>query len=61
VSIDNPGREDAVREFIARYGLTFEILHDPQKRIIDDYRAVPGMPAGGDGADEKKRVPVGGR
>jgi cytochrome c biogenesis protein CcmG/thiol:disulfide interchange protein DsbE len=102
VSIDNPGREDAVREFIARYGLTFEILHDPAKRIIDDYRtngvpetfvigrdgiirrktytqdwntpanraliaqllregAVPGMPAGGDGADEKKRVPVGGR
>jgi len=102
VSIDNPGREDAVREFIARYGLTFEILHDPTKRIIDDYRTngvpetfvigrdgiirrktytqdwntpanraliaqlvregvSPGMPAGGDGADEKKRVPVGGR
>ena len=99
VSIDNPGREDAVREFIARYGLTFEVLHDPTKRIIDDYRtdgvpetfvigrdgvirrktytqnwnspanraliaqllregAAPGMPAG---ADEKKRVPVGGR
>ena len=102
VSIDNPGREDAVREFVARYGLTFEVLHDPTKRIIDDYTtsgvpetfvigrngvirrktytqnwnspanraliaqllregATPGVPAGGRGADEKRRVPVGGR
>ena len=38
VSIDNPGREEAVREFVARYDLTFEVLHDPTKRIIDDYR-----------------------
>ena len=38
VSIDDPGREEAVREFIARYDLTFEVLHDPTKRIIDDYR-----------------------
>ena len=38
VSIDDPGREPAVREFIARYDLTFEVLHDPTKRIIDDYR-----------------------
>ena len=101
VSIDNPGREDAVREFVARYGLTFDVLHDPSKRIIDDYRtngvpetfviardgiirrktytqdwnskanraliaqllregAAKGTPAGGPGADEKKRVPVGG-
>ena len=43
VSIDNPGREDAVREFIARYDLTFEVLHDPTKRIIDDYRT-SGVP-----------------
>lgn len=38
VSIDNPGQENVVREFVKRYGLTFEILHDPTKRIIDDYR-----------------------
>ena len=38
VSIDDPGNEDAVREFIERYDLTFEILHDPTKRIIDVYR-----------------------
>ena len=38
VSIDDPGREDAVREFVARYDLTFDVLHDPAKRIIDDYR-----------------------
>ena len=101
VSIDDPGREDAVREFIARYELTFDVLHDPTKKIIDQYRtngvpesfvigrdgvirrktytqdwnspanraliaqllregAPPGMPAGG-AADEKRRVPVGGR
>ena len=101
VSIDDPGREDAVRAFVARYELTFDVLHDPTKRIIDQYRtngvpetfvigrdgvirrktytqdwnspanraliaqllregAAPGMPAGGT-ADEKPRVPVGGR
>jgi peroxiredoxin len=38
VSIDDPGREDAVREFIARYELTFDVLHDPTKHIIDQYR-----------------------
>ena len=43
VSIDNPGRENAVREFVARHKLTFEILHDPTKRIIDDYRT-SGVP-----------------
>src|SRR5690349_22664981 len=101
VSIDDPGREDAVREFIARYELTFDVLHDPTKHIIDQYRTngvpesfvigrdgvirrktytqdwnspanraliaqllregvPPGSPAGGS-ADEKRRVPVGGR
>ncbi len=38
VSIDDPGREEAVREFVARYDLTFEVLHDPAKRIVGDYR-----------------------
>ena len=43
VSIDDPGNEGAVREFIKRYDLTFEILHDPTKRIIDQYRT-SGVP-----------------
>ncbi len=43
VSIDDPGREDVVRAFVARYELTFEVLHDPAKRIIDDYRT-SGVP-----------------
>ena len=102
VSIDNPGREDAVRAFVARYNLTFEVLHDPTKRIIGDYKtngvpetfvigrdgvirrktytqdwntpanraliaqllregAAPGEAAGGIGADDRKRIPVGGQ
>jgi peroxiredoxin len=43
VSIDNPGSEHAIREFIKRYDLTFEILHDPAKAIIDTYRT-SGVP-----------------
>lgn len=43
VSIDDAGNEEAVREFIRRYELTFEILHDPTKRIIDQYRT-SGVP-----------------
>jgi cytochrome c biogenesis protein CcmG, thiol:disulfide interchange protein DsbE len=43
VSIDDPGREDAIREFVARHELTFDVLHDPAKRIIDDYRT-SGVP-----------------
>ena len=43
VSIDDPGNEAAIRDFIKRYDLTFEILHDPTKRIIDQYRT-SGVP-----------------
>ena len=43
VSIDDAGHEDAIRAFIERYDLTFEILHDPTKRIIDQYRT-SGVP-----------------
>ena len=43
VSIDNPGFDDAIREFRDQYGLTFEILHDPsgkiKRRLSDDRRA----------------------
>lgn len=43
VSIDEPGSDATIREFIERYALTFEILHDPTKKIIDTYRTA-GVP-----------------
>ena len=29
VSVDDPGTDEQIRDFVKRYGLTFEILHDP--------------------------------
>ena len=43
VSIDDPGSEDQIREFVAEQGLTFEVLHDPEATIMDDYH-VGGVP-----------------
>ncbi len=43
VSIDEPGSEETIRRFIERYGLTFDILHDPAKDITRTYR-VTGYP-----------------
>src|SRR2546423_8086887 len=37
VSIDDPGTEQAIRTFAQQYKLTFEILHDPSKKIVDAY------------------------
>ena len=31
VSVDDPGTEDQIRAFAKEYGLTFEILHDPDQ------------------------------
>ena len=43
VSIDDPGTEETVRAFVAKYGLTFDLLHDRTKDITRKYRtlAVP--------------------
>ena len=30
VSVDDPGTEKQIRDFVKQYGLTFEILHDPK-------------------------------
>ncbi len=30
VSVDDPGTDKQIRDFVRQYGLTFEILHDPQ-------------------------------
>jgi peroxiredoxin len=43
VSIDDPGTEDQIRSFAKEYGLTFEILHDPDKDIARRYQ-VTGYP-----------------
>ena len=37
VSIDDPGTDATIRAFVKQYGLTFEVLHDPQGRISDLY------------------------
>ena len=43
VSVDNPGMEDAIRDFRKEFGLTFEILYAPDGKIRDDYQAT-GFP-----------------
>jgi cytochrome c biogenesis protein CcmG/thiol:disulfide interchange protein DsbE len=57
VSIDDPGTDATIRAFVKQYGLTFEILHDPQARIADLYD-VTGYPEtfilGKDGIIRKK-------
>ena len=59
VSIDQPATEDAIREFIKKLGLTFEVLHDAQGNITRDYQAT-GYPEtfviGRDGVIRKKVI-----
>ncbi len=43
VSIDDPGSESSIREFVQEQALTFEILHDPDAAIMKAYR-VDGVP-----------------
>lgn len=43
VSIDEPGSEQTIRDFVARYELTFDILHDPAKVVTRIYRTT-GVP-----------------
>ena len=51
--------EDAIREFIKKLGLTFEVLHDAQGNITRDYQAT-GYPEtfviGRDGVIRKKVI-----
>jgi len=57
VSIDDPGTDATIRAFVKQYGLTFEVLHDAQGRISDDYD-ITGYPetfiVGKDGIIRKK-------
>jgi peroxiredoxin len=43
VSIDNGGSRSSVADFVAQHGLTFEILLDPDARIMESFHLV-GVP-----------------
>lgn len=43
VSVDNRTARTAIREFVAEYGVTYTILHDPAGRALDTFSAV-GLP-----------------
>jgi peroxiredoxin len=59
VSIDEPGAEEAIREFTKEYGLTFDILYDPTHRIEPAYQT-SGVPEtfviGRDGVIRKRVI-----
>lgn len=59
VSIDDPGTAPQVRAFVKQYGLTFDVLHDPSKRISNSYQTT-GYPetviVGRDGLIRKKLI-----
>jgi peroxiredoxin len=57
VSVDDPGAEEAIRDFVREYGLTFEILHEPTGAIQRAYQTT-GVPEtfviGRDGVIQRK-------
>jgi len=57
VSVDDPGHAETIRAFVRQYKLTFEILHDPEKKIVEEYDIL-GYPEtfiiGRDGVIRKK-------
>jgi len=57
VSVDDPGHGETIRAFVQQYKLTFEILHDPEKKIVEQYDIL-GYPEtfiiGRDGVIRKK-------
>ncbi|MFI5309821.1 MAG: TlpA family protein disulfide reductase [Gemmatimonadales bacterium] len=59
VSIDNPGMEQAIRDFAKELGLHFEILYDASSKIRDDYQS-NGVPEtfliGKDGVIRKRVI-----
>jgi peroxiredoxin len=59
VSIDSPGMAEAIRQFSARYGLTFDVLQDDEGTIKLNYMAT-GVPEsfilGKDGVIRYKRA-----
>lgn len=59
VSIDDPTKTQAIRNFVKHYGLTFQVLHDPDGRIAKTYQTT-GVPEtfviGRDGVIRKKII-----
>ena len=59
VSIDDPGTDRQIRDFVKSFRLTFEILHDPKNVITEDYQ-LGGYPEtfviGRDGIIRKKVI-----
>ncbi|HEX6576531.1 MAG TPA: TlpA disulfide reductase family protein [Gemmatimonadaceae bacterium] len=60
ISVDDPGTDPQIRSFVKQYGLSFEVLHDPQGqegRVSHDYQTT-GYPEtviiGRDGIIRKK-------
>ena len=43
VSVDDPGTDAKIRDFVSAYGLTFDVLHDRRSRTMDRYQ-VRGVP-----------------
>jgi peroxiredoxin len=62
VSVDDPGTEQQIRDFVNQYKLTFEILHDPKGQDGDVSRTyqTTGYPEtviiGRDGLIRKKLI-----
>ena len=44
IAVDDPGFEQRIRDFVARKGLTFEVLHEGSGKVESDYEA-RGIPA----------------
>jgi peroxiredoxin len=40
ISVDDPGAEERIRDFVKELGLTFEVLHDPDKVTSRNYQIV---------------------
>jgi cytochrome c biogenesis protein CcmG/thiol:disulfide interchange protein DsbE len=57
IAVDDPGFEQRIRDFVARKGLTFEVLHEGSGKVESDYEA-RGIPAtyliGRDGVIRKR-------
>lgn len=57
VSVDDPGHAETIRAFMNQYKLTFETLHDPARKITEQYD-ITGYPEtfiiGRDGIIRKK-------
>ncbi len=43
VSVDNPGMEAPIRDFVKAFNLTFDVLYDASGKIRDDYQTA-GVP-----------------